>query len=157
MAKTIRVSGALVRKYATHSAVCSSWRSDIRGKFDLYSAEQFDVPVDYLRKAIESAPTSSLKRELEADFGEAIKAAQTVDFSQKAALLENGKVMTGIQIAGASARNSLLPEAAGRAIFLDGECDYLIRETKKGNYLIVPVEPGSAVPAKFKLLSNVTV
>lgn len=158
MAKTIKVTASQVRKYVNHSSVCSSWKNDIKSKFDLYSTqEEFTVDVAFIKKAIEAAPSVSLRNELKRDFDALIKATETVEFAQTKKLVEEGTVMAGVEICGASARNSLLPEAAGRGLFLDGSCEYLIRETKKGNYLIIPVKAGSPVPSKFKKLNNIAV
>lgn len=157
MAKTIKVTASQVRKYVNHSAVCSSWKTDIKRRFDLYSTqEEFNVDVQFIKDAMAAAPTASLKAELKRDFDALIKATETVEFAQKKRLVEESQVMAGVEICGASARNSLLPEAAGRGLFLDGSCEYLIRETKKGNYLIIPVKAGSTVPAKFKKLNDMS-
>lgn len=155
MAKTITVSAATVRKYANNSNVCSSWKSAIRNRFDLFSADEFQVPVSFIKDGLAQA-NDALARQIKADFGSALVEAAKVNLAQRTALTPDTNVMKGVQIAGNSAKNSKLPEAVGKGIYLDGEYDFLVRRTQKGNFLIVPiVKDGAKVPAKFQLLSSV--
>lgn len=155
MAKTIRVSAATVRSYVNNSNVCSSWKSKIRNSFDLFSADTFDVPVSFIKEGLASA-NEALARKIKSDFGSALVEANKVNLAQRTALTPDVNIMKGVQIAGNSAKNSKLPEAVGKGIYLDGEYDFLVRRTQKGNYLIVPiVKDGAKAPAKFQLLSNV--
>lgn len=155
MSKTIRVSAATVRSYVNHASVCTSWKSKIRNNFDLFSADVFDVPVSFIKQGLELAD-AVLARKIKADFGSALVEANKVNLAQRTALTPDANIMKGVQIAGNSAKNSKLPEAVGKGIYLDGDFDFLVRRTQKGNYLIVPiVKDGAKAPAKFQLLSNV--
>ena len=155
MAKSIKVSASIVRKYFNHSAVCSSWKSAIRSKFDLFSSEEFTVDLDFIKQGLGETSDRTLKAMIEADFGAHLKAASGVVLAQKTAKTSGTAVIAGVEIAGASAKNSKFPEAVGKGLYLDGKLDFLVRKTKKGNWLIVPVEKtGAAAPANFQLLSN---
>lgn len=155
---TIQVSAATVRKYYNHPSVCSDWQDAIREKFDLYSDQEvFSVDDSFFKEMYTETDSSDLKTDLVNDFPSIVARGTSASGIQLAQSypLAAVNIMTGVEVAGNSAKNSKLPEAEGKGIFLDGNYEFLIRKTKKGNYLIVPIQNTSAdAPTKFVKLSS---
>jgi hypothetical protein len=155
---TIQVSAATVRKYYNNPSVCGSWKDAIRETFDLYSTQdEFQVDDSFFKDMYAETGSSDLRAEISNDFP-SVTASESSDSDLNLAQtfqLAPVAIMAGVEVAGNSAKNSKLPEAEGRGIFLDGNYEFLIRKTKKGNYLIVPVQDnGADAPTKFVKLSS---
>lgn len=152
---TIQVSAATIRKYYNNPSVCGSWKDAIRETFDLYSMQDvFNVDDSFFKDMYNETDDSDLQTQLGNDFPSVLVIDGGLQLAQSFSLAST-EVMTGVEIAGNSAKNSKLPQAEGKGIFLDGNYEFLIRKTKKGNYLIVPVQDnGADAPTKFVKLSS---
>lgn len=154
---TTQVSAAMIRKYYNHPSVCDGWKDSLREEFNLHTGtEVFEVHHAFIKDMYDES-SDDVRSEMLSDFPSVFAendGATGIHLAQSFPLAAVA-VMTGIEVAGNSAKNSKLPEAVGKGIFLDGNYEFLIRKTKKGNYLIVPIaKTESNAPAKFTKLSN---